>query len=294
MEIYLARTQGFCSGVASAVHIVEDALKQYGAPLYVYHEIVHNTFIVSNFRDRGVVFVDDLNDIPEGKRVIFSAHGVPPSVIDQAKSRNLEIIDATCPLVKKVHDEAVRFSNLGDEVVLIGHKGHQEIIGTSGYVNSAHLHIIQDKNDINHLDFDSSRPVVYLTQTTLSVDDTKELVALLKEKFSNLEAPDKADICFATQQRQDAVKELAGMVDLIIVCGSSNSSNSNRLRETGEKAGIKSVIIDKASDLDMTLLIGKEKIGITSGASVPSCIVDELIEKIKTEFTDTTIKTLAE
>lgn len=289
MEIYLARTQGFCAGVASAVEIVEQALAKYGAPLYVFHEIVHNTFVVQDFKRRGVIFVEDVKEVPDGQYIIFSAHGVAPTIIETAKSKNLKYIDATCPLVTKVHKEAVNFSQKDIETVLIGHKGHQELIGTSGYVNPELLHIVEDEHDIDALDFDPNEPVAYLTQTTLSVTETEGLIYRLRQRFSNLIGPKRADICYATQNRQDAVKELAQYCDVIIICGSPNSSNSNRLRETGEKEGVQSYIIDTVDELDLSLLERKSKIGISSGASVPRYIVDHLVERIKDHFPGTQV-----
>ena len=289
MEIYLARTQGFCAGVASAVEIVEQALVKYGAPLYVFHEIVHNTFVVSDFKNRGVIFVDDLSEVPDNQRVIFSAHGVSPSVIEEAKRKNLQFIDATCPLVTKVHREAILFSKRGYEIVLIGHKGHQELIGTSGYVAPHLLHVVEDEEDIDALTIDSAKTVGYLTQTTLSVTETKGLIQKLKNRFPNLVAPPREDICYATQNRQDAVKELAKLCDFIIICGSPNSSNSNRLRETGEEEGVTSSIIDSAEELNIELLKGKNKVGISSGASVPRTIVDRLIERIQKYYPETVV-----
>ncbi len=281
MDIYLAKTQGFCAGVSFAVDIVENALAKYGAPLYVYHEIVHNTYVVDGFRKKGVIFVEDLNDVPVGTRVIFSAHGVPPSVIETAKKRELKYVDATCPLVTKVHNEAVKFSQHKYETILIGHRGHQELIGTSGYVDPQFLHVVENEDEIDDLKIDPSKEVSYITQTTLSVDDTTSMIEKLKKKFPRLVAPPRSDLCYATQNRQDAVKELAGFCDIIIICGSPNSSNSNRLRETGEKYGTPSYIIDRVQEFDMKLLEGKNKVGISSGASVPRIIVDELIEQIQ-------------
>jgi 4-hydroxy-3-methylbut-2-enyl diphosphate reductase len=289
MEIYLARAKGFCAGVASAVDIVDLALKKYGPPLYVYHEIVHNTYVVKNFRDRGVVFIEDLSEVPFGKRVIFSAHGVPPNVINEAKSRQLQFVDATCPLVTKVHKEAVKFSELGYEIVLIGHNGHQELIGTAGYVNPKLLHIVENEKDIDELNITADKQVAYITQTTLSVDETAEMIKKLKQKFPTLIGPPRSDVCYATQNRQDSVKELAAICDIIIICGSPNSSNSNRLRETGQNEGTESYIIDNATELDMNILLGHKKIGISSGASVPTIIVDELIERIKSVYPDSVV-----
>lgn len=284
MEIFLARTQGFCAGVASAVEIVEKALEKYGAPLYVYHEIVHNTYVVADFRNRGVVFVESIDEVPSGSRIIFSAHGIPPSVIENAKSRGLKFVDATCPLVTKVHKEAVKFSQKKHEIVLIGHKGHQELTGTAGYVDSNLLHIIETEKDVDLLGIPRETEVAYLTQTTLSVDETAGIISKLKAKFPNLIAPPRADICYATQNRQDAVKDLAKFCDIIIICGSPNSSNSNRLRETGANQGVESYIIDRAEEFDINKLAGKTKVGISSGASVPRWIVEELVEKIKTGY----------
>ncbi len=284
MEIFLARTQGFCAGVASAVEIVEKALAKYGAPLYVYHEIVHNTYVVADFKQRGVVFVESIDEVPSGARIIFSAHGIPPTVIQNAKNRNLQFIDATCPLVTKVHKEAIKFSEKKHEIVLIGHKGHQELTGTAGYVNPKLLHIIETEKDVDNLDIPSDKEVSYLTQTTLSVDETAGIIKKLKDKFPRLVAPLRADICYATQNRQDAVKDLAKVCDIIIICGSPNSSNSNRLRETGANYGVESYIIDRAGEFDIKKLNGKKKVGISSGASVPRWIVDELVVKIKESF----------
>ncbi|MCA9407878.1 MAG: 4-hydroxy-3-methylbut-2-enyl diphosphate reductase, partial [Candidatus Omnitrophica bacterium] len=269
MEIYLAKTQGFCAGVSFAIEIVDQALKKYGAPLYVYHEIVHNTSVVNGFRKKGVVFVENVEEVPVGSRLIFSAHGVPPAVINKAKERQLKYVDATCPLVTKVHNEATKFSKAKYETILIGHRGHQELIGTAGYVDPQYLHIIEEDKDIATLKINEHADVAYITQTTLSVDDTTEMIEKLKEKYPKLNAPPRSDLCYATQNRQDAVKELAKICDVIIICGSPNSSNSNRLRETGEKAGCESYIIDTVDELDLSVLKNKLKIGISSGASVP-------------------------
>ena len=281
MDIYLAKTQGFCAGVAFAVDIVDQALQHYGPPLYVYHEIVHNTYVVNGFRNKGAIFVETIDEVPVGSRIIFSAHGVPPSVIQKARERKLKFVDATCPLVTKVHNEAVKFSSKHYETILIGHRGHQELIGTAGYVDPKLLHIVETEKDIDQLTIDPQAPVSYITQTTLSVDDTTAMIEKLKKKFPKLVAPPRSDLCYATQNRQDAVKELAKFCDVIIICGSPNSSNSNRLRETGEKAGTPSYIIDNVHEFDMGLLKNRDKIGISSGASVPTIIVDELVGKIK-------------
>jgi 4-hydroxy-3-methylbut-2-enyl diphosphate reductase len=266
--------------VAFAIEIVDRALECFGAPLYVYHEIVHNTYVVNSFRGKGVIFVEDLTGVPAGARVIFSAHGVPPAVITRARELRLKFVDATCPLVTKVHNEAVKFSQQDYPTILIGHRGHQELIGTAGYVRPELLHIVETEEDIDRLDIDPVLPVAFITQTTLSVDDTRVMIDKLKNRFPRLLAPPRSDVCYATQNRQDAVKELAKICDVIIICGSPNSSNSNRLRETGQKAGARSYIIDNVDELDWDVLSGKDKAGISSGASVPRIIVEELVDRI--------------
>ncbi|HSV43598.1 MAG TPA: 4-hydroxy-3-methylbut-2-enyl diphosphate reductase [Candidatus Bathyarchaeia archaeon] len=293
-KIFLARIQGFCSGVATAIEIVERAIQKYGTPLYVYHEIVHNTFVVERFRQAGVIFIEDLERAPVGSRVIFSAHGVSPAIMDVARRRGLKYIDATCPLVKKVHSEAVRFAQEGRHVILIGHKGHQEIVGTSGYVDETLLHIVQNAKDIALLHLPSSTPVAYVTQTTLSVDEAVECIAHLRQRFIDIKGPAKDDICYATQNRQDAVKELAQFCDVILICGSPTSSNSNRLCETGKRAGVDSYIIDCADELDPAWLNGKGHIGISSGASVPEYVVKDLVKRIQTLFPGSTVERVGE
>ncbi len=291
MDIYIAHTQGFCAGVASAIEVVEQALAKYGTPLYVYHDIVHNTSVVNDFKKRGIIFVEDLDQVPSGERIVFSAHGVPPTVIEGAQKRNLKFIDATCPLVTKVHDEAVQFSQKDIQTILIGHRGHQEMIGTAGYVEPKLLHIVEDEEDIKNLDIDPSQPVGYLTQTTLSVTDTEKIIAKLKLRFPKLIGPPRKDICYATQNRQDAVKDLSKVCDMIIICGSPHSSNSNRLRETGEQEGVPSYIVDTAGEFDVALINGHQRLGISSGASVPRYIVDELVAKIKSQYPDAKVHT---
>ncbi len=290
MEIFLARTQGFCAGVASAIDIVELALQTYGTPLYVYHDIVHNTSVVNDMRERGVIFVEDLNDVPEGGRIIFSAHGIPPTLIDQARARQLKYVDATCPLVTKVHKEAVKFSGQNIDTVLIGHVGHQELVGTSGYVHPDLLHIVEDENDVDGLDIAPGKTVAYITQTTLSVDETKGIIAKLQKRFPKLVGPPRSDICYATQNRQDAVKELAKTCDIIVICGSPHSSNSNRLRETGEGQGVESHIVDTAEGLDVSIFKNKNRVGLSSGASVPRYLVDAIIEKIQNAYPGTSVQ----
>ena len=268
---------------------MELALNTYGTPLYVYHDIVHNTAVVNDMKSRGVIFVEDLNQVPEGSRIIFSAHGVPPELIHQARIRKLKFVDATCPLVTKVHKEAVKFSGQDVDTVLIGHLGHQELIGTSGYVKPDLLHIIENEKDVENLTIDPNKTVAYITQTTLSVDETKGIIDRLKQKFPKLIGPPRSDICYATQNRQDAIKELATFCDCIIICGSPHSSNSNRLRETGEQMGIESLIIDTAAELDLNRIKNKTKIGLSSGASVPRYLIDEIINKIKSHYPDSTV-----
>jgi 4-hydroxy-3-methylbut-2-enyl diphosphate reductase len=289
MEIFLAKTQGFCAGVASAIDIVELALKTYGVPLYVYHDIVHNTSVVEDMKGRGVIFVENLKDVPHGSRIIFSAHGIPPDLIDEARQRHLKFVDATCPLVTKVHKEAVKFSGQKVDTILIGHVGHQELIGTSGYVHPDLIHIIENEKDVEALKNDPQKTVAYITQTTLSVDETKGIIERLKSKFPKLIGPARSDICYATQNRQDAVKELASFCDIIIICGSPHSSNSNRLRETGAQMGVVSYIVDTAAQLDCSVLKGKQRVGLSSGASVPRYLVDEIIKKIKAYAPDSIV-----
>ena len=291
MQIFLARTQGFCAGVARAIEIVERALKTHGTPLYVFHEIVHNTSVVNSFKSRGVVFVDDITSVPDRSRIIFSAHGISPAIMAGAKNKGLQTIDATCPLVTKVHQEAAHFSDDDIDVILIGHKGHEEVVGTSGYVKPGLLHIVSNAKDIEKLDLPAHKKVAFITQTTLSVDDTRELILKLRAKFPRLTGPLRDDICYATQNRQDAIKELVRTCDMIIICGSPNSSNSNRLREKGEQLGVTSIIVDQARDLDIALLNGKGNIGISSGASVPRHLVDGIVARICAAFPETVIKT---
>lgn len=280
MDIHLAKTQGFCAGVSYAINIVQSALDKYGPPLYVYHEIVHNTHVVEDFKSKGVIFVEDVLNVPPGQRIVFSAHGVTPSAYSLAGERGLRVIDATCPLVNKVHQQALKFSSENYHTILIGHKGHQEVIGTSGYIKPGLLHIVQSDKDIGALDIPTDAKVGYVTQTTLAVDETQALVERLKKRFPNLILRPATDLCYATQNRQNAVKELAVICDILVICGSPNSSNSNRLREIGEKSGIPSYIVDNAEAFDTGLLKDKAAVGISSGASVPGIVVDALISRI--------------
>ena len=283
-HIHLAHTQGFCAGVSSAIEIVELSIKKYGIPLYVRHQIVHNTTVIEELEARGVIFIEELDDVPDNHVVIFSAHGTAPEVFEAAKARGLTIIDATCPLVTKVHRQATRYSKRDIPTILIGHKGHQELIGTSGYVNKELLYVVEDTNDAQSLDLDPNEEIAVLTQTTLSVDDTKDIIETLQHKFPKLITGGKKDICYATQNRQDAVKELTNICDVIVVCGSENSSNSNRLKETAETYGAKSYIIDKPHQLDLSWLDGAKSLGITSGASVPFSIIKCLLHIIKKAY----------
>ncbi len=284
MEIYLAHTQGFCAGVSRAIDIVDRVYQKYGTPLFVFHEIVHNTKVVNDFKEKGVQFVDDLDEAPDNARIIFSAHGVSPKIIEKAKNKKLIFFDATCPLVSHVHKRAKKFSDNGIDVILIGHKNHQEVIGTKGYVNKDRLHIIDSENQIDNLKIDSLKEVGYVVQTTLSSDDTKELVAKLRLRFPCLVETSADDVCYATQNRQNAIKDLCSICDVVIICGSKESSNSNRLCELAKKLGVESYLVDSSDEIDIKTLEGKQRLGISSGASVPESIVLDIVEKIKSNF----------
>ena len=285
-SLHLAHTQGFCAGVVHAIDIVDLSTKKFGVPLYVRHAIVHNTSVIKDFESRGVIFVESLTDVPDNHVIVFSAHGTSPTVFEDAKKRNLTVIDATCPLVTKVHRQAKRYSERGVHIILIGHRGHQELIGTSGYIRPELLHVVEDENDIDELNIPSGVDVGVLTQTTLSVDDTSILIKKLRERFPSLITGGKEDICYATQNRQDAVKDLTSVCDLIIVIGSSNSSNSNRLVETAKQYNVDSFIIDLPESLDVNILDQYNQIGVTSGASVPSYLIDRLVKMIQKRFPD--------
>ncbi|MCF6235732.1 MAG: 4-hydroxy-3-methylbut-2-enyl diphosphate reductase [Gammaproteobacteria bacterium] len=286
MKIILANPRGFCAGVNRAIEIVERALELHGAPIYVRHEVVHNKFVVSNLRKRGAIFVEELDEVPADATVIFSAHGVSKAVRNEAKRRKLKIFDATCPLVTKVHLAVERHSKEARDVILIGHAGHPEVEGTLGQYerrnNKATIHIVETPEDVAQLSLDSSSEVAYSTQTTLSMDDTSRTIDALRQRYSNLSGPKKNDICYATQNRQDAVKQLARQCDLVFVVGSKNSSNSNRLREIAQKMGVDAYLIDGPEDIDPTWLNGKETIGITAGASAPELLVEWVIDHLKT------------
>jgi 4-hydroxy-3-methylbut-2-enyl diphosphate reductase len=289
LEIHLAHTQGFCAGVDSAIEVVNLAIDKYGTPLYVRHEIVHNTSVIKEFESRGVRFIESLADVPDDHVVVLSAHGTAPDVFLEAKARGLKLIDATCPLVTKVHRQAVKFSERGIQTVLIGHRGHQELLGTSGYVDPTLLFVVEDEADVDALVVNPELPIGYLTQTTLSVEDTRGMIEKLHQRFPDIQGPPKANICYATQNRQDAVRELTEVCDLVIICGSPSSSNSNRLRETAENCGVESYIIDTVEELQLDWLRDKKKVGISSGASVPRYVVDAVVAKIKSIFLDAVV-----
>jgi 4-hydroxy-3-methylbut-2-en-1-yl diphosphate reductase len=280
VKVILAQPRGFCAGVVRAIDIVDGVLAQRGAPVYVRHEIVHNKHVVEELRTRGAVFVESLADVPRGAATVFSAHGVARAVEQQARRRNLKVFDATCPLVSKVHAHAARYADQGRALILIGHKGHPEVEGTMGRVNVP-VHLVQTEDDVAALSLAEDRPVAYLTQTTLSVDDTKGIIAALKRRFSNIVGPDTKDICYATQNRQRAVQALSRLVDVIIVVGAQNSSNSNRLREIGAQAGVPSYLIADKDELDLDLVRGANTIGLTAGASAPNVLVEGVIGALR-------------
>ena len=290
-EIKLANPRGFCAGVDRAIDIVNRALDKYGAPVYVKHEVVHNKVVVDNLRDRGAVFVEEIDEIPDDSLVIFSAHGVSSAVEEETKLRNLNFFDATCPLVTKVHMEVKRHANANRDIILVGHEGHPEVEGTMGrHINkdNSSIYLVQDEQDAKNIKIKNTNNLALVTQTTLSVDETKSIIAILKTRFPLINIPKKDDICYATQNRQDAVKQLALESDFLIVVGSRNSSNSNRLKELSEKCGCKSVLIDEFSDLDLDDLKNYLKISITAGASAPESKVIEIAKSIET-FTDAKI-----
>ena len=281
MEIQLANPRGFCAGVDRAIDIVNRALEVFGAPIYVRHEVVHNKFVVEDLRERGAIFVDELVEVPDDCIVIFSAHGVSQAVRTEAVNRGLKVFDATCPLVTKVHIEVARYSADGRECVLIGHRGHPEVEGTMGqYDNSGggEIYLVEDEQQAASLQVINPQNLSYVTQTTLSMDDTARVIDALREHFPQIQGPRKDDICYATQNRQDAVKQLAASCDLMLVVGSPNSSNSNRLRELAERMGAEAHLLDGAEDIDSAWLDGKTRIGVTAGASAPEVLVQEVID----------------
>ena len=284
MQILLANPRGFCAGVDRAIEIVERAIELFGAPIYVRHEVVHNRYVVDQLRNAGAVFVDELSDVPDDSHVIFSAHGVSKAVQDEAKRRGLKVFDATCPLVTKVHMEVTRYSREAREVVLIGHEGHPEVEGTMGQFDESlggRIYLVETPEDVEKLVVKDESRLAFVTQTTLSVDDTQKVVEVLKRRFPSLSAPRKEDICYATQNRQDAVKRLVNQCDVVLVVGSPSSSNSNRLREIAEKSGIPGYLIDGPEDLRKEWFIGKNKVGLTAGASAPEVLVQRVVAQIR-------------
>ncbi|MGE4064384.1 MAG: 4-hydroxy-3-methylbut-2-enyl diphosphate reductase [Rhodospirillaceae bacterium] len=281
MKVLLAQPRGFCAGVVRAVDIVELALKKYGPPVYVRHEIVHNKRVVEDLRAKGAVFVDGIADIPPGAVTVFSAHGVSRAVVRDAEGRKLDVLDATCPLVSKVHAQGYRYSKSGYEVVLIGHAGHIEVEGTLGQIDGK-VHLIGTVEEAAALTVAPGTKLAYVTQTTLSVDDTRDIITMLRARFPDIEGPDVKDICYATQNRQQAVRELARHSDVVLVLGAKNSSNSNRLKEIGDGMDVPSYLIDDATMLDPAWVAGKNVVGITAGASAPEALVEELIAKLRT------------
>lgn len=283
MQIKLANPRGFCAGVDRAIDIVNRALELFEPPIYVRHEVVHNKFVVNDLRDRGAIFVDELDEVPDDNIVIFSAHGVSQAVRKNAADRGLKVFDATCPLVTKVHLEVTRYSALGRECILIGHKGHPEVEGTMGqydFSKGGNIYLVEDEEDVEALEVKDPSALSYVTQTTLSMDDTARVIDALRAKFPEITGPRKDDICYATQNRQDAVKILASDCDLMLVVGSPNSSNSNRLRELGERMGAKAFLIDNASEIQAEWLEGVKAVGITAGASAPDVLVIEVVAKL--------------
>lgn len=283
MQIKLANPRGFCAGVDRAIEIVNRALELFEHPIYVRHEVVHNKFVVNDLRERGAIFVDELHEVPDNSIVIFSAHGVSQAVREEAAKRDLRVFDATCPLVTKVHLEVSRYSADDSECILIGHKGHPEVEGTMGQYdnsNGGHIYLVEDIEDVANLEVVNPDKLFYVTQTTLSVDDAAAVIDALRQKFVNIKGPRKDDICYATQNRQDAVKNLAGDCELLLVVGSPNSSNSNRLRELGERMGARAFLIDSADEIQAEWLEGVNKIGVTAGASAPEILVQEVLDKL--------------
>ena len=280
MDVVLASPRGFCAGVERAIEIVERALELHGAPIYVRHEIVHNKYVVDDLRAKGAVFVEELDEVPAGATVIFSAHGVSQQVRTDAEKRGLKVFDATCPLVTKVHIEVSKMLRSGLEIVMIGHRGHPESEGTMGQ-SAEGMHLVETVEDVAALRVNSPDRLSYVTQTTLSVDDARAIVAALKARFPSIRGPKKDDICYATQNRQDAVKFMAPQCDVVIVVGSPNSSNSNRLREVAQNMGAQAYMVDRAADLKAEWVAGKRRVGVTAGASAPQVLVDELIARLK-------------
>ena len=279
-EILLAQPRGFCAGVDRAIEIVERALTQFGAPIYVRHEIVHNAYVVADLRTKGAIFIEQLEDVPPGNTLVFSAHGVSKAVRADAEARGLTIFDATCPLVTKVHVEVAKMRKLGAEIIMIGHDGHPEVEGTMGQAEEG-MHLVETVDDVAKLQVNNPDQLAYVSQTTLSVDDTAEIIAALKARFPNIIEPKKGDICYATTNRQEAVKFMAPQVEVVVVVGSPNSSNSNRLREVAEKMGTPAYMVDDATKIEASWIEGKKRIGVTAGASAPEVLVQAVIDRLK-------------
>jgi len=280
MQVLLSNPRGFCAGVDRAIEIVERALQLHGAPIYVRHEVVHNKFVVNDLRNKGAVFVEELAEVPSGSTVIFSAHGVSQDVRREADARGLKVFDATCPLVTKVHVEVAKMRNQGREIVMIGHRGHPEVEGTMGQSEGG-MHLVEGPDDVNGLKVGDENNLAYVTQTTLSMDDAARTVAALKKRFPKIIGPKKDDICYATQNRQDAIKTLAQRCDVVIVVGSPNSSNSNRLREVAEQLGVPAYMVDNATELQPEWVAGKKIVGVTAGASAPEVLVQAVVERLR-------------
>ena len=280
VEILLAEPRGFCAGVDRAIEIVERALEKFGPPIYVRHEIVHNTYVVDDLKAKGAIFIEDLDDVPAGSTLVFSAHGVSKAVQTEARERGLDVFDATCPLVSKVHIEVAKLARDGYEFIMIGHKGHPEVEGTMGQVDHG-IHLVEDVADVAQVQPAQTEKLALVTQTTLSVDDAAQIKTALRERFPNIREPKQQDICYATQNRQDAVKVMSGQVDVVIVVGSPTSSNSNRLAELARKLGVDSYMVDNAAELKPEWLEGKSRVGLTAGASAPEVLVDQVIARIK-------------
>lgn len=283
MDIILASPRGFCAGVNMAIESLDLAINAFGAPVYVYHEIVHNKFVVETFRDKGAVFVDELSEVPEGSNLLFSAHGVSPEIRRIARERKLYAIDATCPLVTKVHLEAVRYAKEGYRIILIGHEGHDEVLGTMGEAPEAML-LVETPEDVDKLDIPEDAKLAYLTQTTLSVDDANRIIARLRTRFPEIASPPKDDICYATQNRQEAVGVLSEGANVVLVLGSQNSSNSQRLKELAIEQGVNAYLIDGAADIDLTWFDKDDTVVVTAGASAPESVVQECVEFLRREF----------
>ena len=284
MQIYLANPRGFCAGVDRAIAIVNQALTRFEPPIYVRHEVVHNKFVVSDLANRGAVFVEELHEVPDGSIVIFSAHGVSKAVEDEAERRDLTVFDATCPLVTKVHIEVAKFAQEGMDAVLIGHAGHPEVEGTMGRFNHRHggqIHLVENETDVEALIVQDAEHLAFVTQTTLSMDDTARVIDALRDKFPSIQGPRKDDICYATQNRQDAVKDLAGRCEVVLVVGSPNSSNSNRLRELAERMNCRAYLIDNATEMDRSWFDGIQSVGVTAGASAPEVLIQEVLQQLQ-------------